>query len=224
MTEKAFPGLKNFKVQWLATVLIFFLMYATVRYIVFKGVEMIHFPVYIINKVCSVSGVFFIALSYASGRIKWPFFHESEKHLHFVKFAGLSGFSLVAMHAFLSMIILTPAYFPKLFHGEMMNFKGEFTVLMGVLSLFFFSIPAITSIPQMQDALGLRRWKTRQRIGYAGLCTTLLHSGVMGFSSWMEVHKWPGYLPPITMLGAVFATTPLVLKFLLKDSDTYSDK
>ena len=63
--------LNTLNIRWLIGVLLFFMLYATLRYIVFKGVDPIHFPLYIMNKVISISGIFFLALSYSFGKISW---------------------------------------------------------------------------------------------------------------------------------------------------------
>ena len=128
------------------------------------------------------------------------------------------GFSLIAMHVFMSLLIITPEYFPKFYDDKMMNFKGELSMLMGVLSLYFFTIPAITTIPFMQEAVGIKKWQQGQRMGYYGLLTSLLHTGVMGYSGWFDIEKWPGYLPPITLIGTIIAFIPLYLKLIKKNN------
>lgn len=207
---------KSLKIRWLTLVILFFILYATLRYIVFKGVNPVHFPLYIVNKIFSTAGLFFLSASYALGKIKHKKLKDKQVKIQFIKFFGMAGFSLSAMHVFISMIILTPSYYPKFYHGEMMNFTGELSMLMGVLSIFFFTIPAITTIPFMQEAVGIKKWQKGQRVGYLGLLTALLHVLIMGYSGWLDVEKWPGYLPPITLIAALIAIVPLYLKFIKK--------
>ena len=204
--------LRPLKVKWLPITLILFTLYAIVRYNIFKGVDPIHFPVYILNKVFSSVGIVFLALSYGLGKIKIKKFDDKETKSLWVKSSGLIGFSFSAMHVFMTLMILNPSYYPKLYNGDMLNLTGEISMLMGVLSLYFFSIPAITTIPFMQEAVGIKKWQKRQRIGYYGLLTALLHVVVMGFAGWLKVNTWPGYLPPITLISAVIASIPLILK------------
>lgn len=201
------------KIRWLVFGLLFFTLYATMRYVVFKGVDPSHFPLYISNKILSTAGLFFIASSYAWGKIRLPRLNDRFLENQFIKFLGLAGFSLTAMHVFISMTILSPDYYAKFYESGMMNFKGELSMLLGVLSLYCFSIPAITTIPFMQEAVGVRKWQRGQRIGYAGLIASLLHVMIMGMSSWIQVDTWPGYMPPMTILAAVIAVFPLYLKY-----------
>ncbi len=207
-------NISSLKIRWLNGVLLFFLIYATLRYNVFKGVYAIHFPLYIVNKVVSVSGILFLALSYAFGKISWLKIKDKQKKVQFVKFTGLVGFSLIAMHVFMSLSILSPSYYAKFYDQGMMNFTGEMSMVMGVFSLYCFSIPAITTIPFMQEAVGIKRWQKGQKMGYLGLLTSLLHTGFMGFSGWFDIDNWPGYMPPLSLIATILAFIPLYLKLL----------
>lgn len=207
--------------QWLFLIMAFFTLYAVIRYLVFKGVDLVHFPLYIVNKVVSISGIFFLAMSYSVGKAKWPKFRE--KQTSFIKFCALVGFSLIALHVFLSLIIIGPAYFPKFYHEDMMNLTGELSMLMGVVSLYFFSIPAITTLPFMQEAVGIEKWQKRQRMGYFGLITSLVHVTVMGVGGWFNWHTWPGYMPPITLLAALLVCIPLYFKWIKKSPEPRRD-
>lgn len=208
--------LRPIKIKWLTLVLLFFTIYATMRYIVFKGVDPVHFPLYIVNKIFSISGLFFLALSYAFDKIKQLTINGHSKPEDFIKFTGLAGFSLSAMHVFISLAILSPEYYPKFYHEQMMNFKGELSMLLGVLSLYFFTIPAIATIPFMQEAVGIKKWRRGQRMGYYGLWTALFHVAIMGYASWFDISSWPGYMPSITLIGVLLCAVPLYLKFVAK--------
>lgn len=204
--------ISSLKIKWMVGVLLFFLLYATLRYMVFKGVDWSHFPVFITNKIFSIAGLFLIALSYLLTKVDWIKFDSESSKVQFIRFAGLAGFSLCAIHVFLSLVILSPAYYPKFYHGDMMNIKGELSMLMGVISLYCFTIPAITSLPFMQKAVGMKKWKRGQKMGYYGLLTSLLHVTAMGFRSWIDMANWPGYLPPISLLATIIILIPLYLK------------
>lgn len=199
---------------WLFSAITFFTIYATLRYVIFKGVDPIHFPLYIVNKILSTAGLLLIALSYAWTKIRWIKRDDLRYENQLIKFFGLSGFSLSAMHVFISLMIISPEYYPKFYTEGMLNFKGELSMLMGVFSIYCFSIPAITTIPFMQEAVGIKRWQRRQQIGYLGLFTGFLHVLIMGYTGWLDIDSWPGYLPPITLLATIIAAIPLSLKLL----------
>ena len=60
------------RVRWILFLWAGCLFYAVVRYNVFKGVEWIHLPLYVVNKSFALSGVTFVALSYLVGKLFDP--------------------------------------------------------------------------------------------------------------------------------------------------------
>jgi hypothetical protein len=102
-------------VKWFAVIFGVSLAYAILRYFIAGDVAWRHFPLFILNKVTSLAAVGFVACSYLVGKIfRW---HDHDKVLRLVviKFCGLMGFFLAAIHAFMSFFLLTPAYFGKYF-------------------------------------------------------------------------------------------------------------
>ena len=153
--------------KWFAVVFGSSLAYAVIRYHLAGDVEWRHFPLFILNKATSLAAVFFVASSYLIGKIiRW---HDHDKALRLVviKFCGLMGFFLAAVHAFFSLSLLSPAYYGKYFDDVgQLNLQGEIALSVGVLALFFLLSPAITSLPMMPKAIGGVRWKRNQRLGY----------------------------------------------------------
>ncbi len=157
--------------------------------------------------------VVFVACSYLVGKIiHW---HDDDKALRLVviKFCGLMGFFLAGIHAFLSVCLLTPAYFAKYFDAAgRLNLQGELGMTVGVFGLFFLMSPAITTLPMMPKALGGQRWKRTQRLGYLALLLVGAHLVILGLKGWLAPRGWTAGLPPISLLALVAALVPLVVK------------
>jgi DMSO/TMAO reductase YedYZ heme-binding membrane subunit len=200
-------------VRWFLVVFGCCLGYAILRYHFAGAVAWSHFPLFILNKATSLAAVVFVACSYLIGRvIRW---HNSDPRLKLVviKFCGLMGFSLAAIHAFFSVCLLTPAYFAKFFDGDgRLNFVGESGLAVGVVALWALAIPAITTLPMMPKALGGIRWKRTQRMGYLCLSLIVAHMVVFGLKGWLAPEHWPWALPPISLLAVIAAAIPLVAK------------
>ena len=101
--------------KWFGVVFGAALGYSILRYHITCEIAWAHFPLFILNKATSLAAVVFVACSYLIGRvIPW---HNSNPKLKLVviKFCGLMGFSLAAIHAFFSVCLLNPAYFAKFF-------------------------------------------------------------------------------------------------------------
>lgn len=200
--------------RWFGLIFGVALAYAVVRYHVFKGVEWIHFPLYVMNKAVSLAAVALIGASYLAARRLPVLEQEPDKRAVLVRFLGLSGFALAAAHVVMSLALLSPAYYEKLFGAGKMNLAGELSMLFGVAALWFLSAPVLTSLPNMEEALGSRRWRKSQRLGYLAQAAVAGHVLVMGVSGWFTPAEWPGTMPPITMLAFVAALIPLLARLL----------
>jgi len=199
--------------KWFLAVFGSSLLYAIIRYHIAGDVAWSHFPLFILNKATSLAAVIFVACSYLIGKIiHW---HDDDKSLRLVviKFCGLIGFFMAAIHAFFSLSILTPAYFAKFFDaGGKLNIQGELGILVGVLGLFFLLSPAITTLPMMPKALGGQRWKRTQRLGYVSLIFVALHMIALGLKGWMAPAGWNAGLPPISLIAFLVILVPLIVK------------
>lgn len=198
--------------RWFAMVFGVSVLYAILRYHLAGDVAWAHFPLFILNKATALAAVVFVACSYLIGRvIRWH--NKSPRKLVVIKFCGLMGFSLAAIHAFFSLCLLTPAYLAKYFEaGGQLNWVGELGMAVGVIALWALAMPAITTLPMMPKAIGGARWKRNQRMGYLCLALVVTHLVVLGWKGWMSPGKWPSGLLPISLLAVVVAATPLVAK------------
>ncbi len=190
------------------------LVYAGVRYHVVQGVPLAQAPLYILNKVISLGGLAFLAMSYLVGKVAGLRWGDRQLQLVVTKFCGLMGFSLIVAHVLMSLALLDPAYYAKFYDGAKLNLTGELSLSLGVFALWCFSLPAIASLPYMYDELGADRWLRSQRVGYIGLMLAAGHVLVMGVMGWLRPGDWPAALPPITALAFVVAMLPLVLRIV----------
>ena len=172
-----------------------------------------HFPLFILNKATSLAAVIFVACSYLLGRVIRWYNDDPKIKLVVIKFCGLMGFSLAAIHAFCSICLLTPDYFGKFFNEDgRLNLVGELGLVVGIIALWALAMPAITTLPMMPKAIGGVRWKRSQRMGYVCLGLVVAHMVVFGISGWMTPKMWPGGMPPISMVAAIVAAVPLGVK------------
>ena len=139
--------------RWFAVLFGAALAYGIVRYHVLRDVAWSHFPLYILNKVVSLAAVFFVACSYLVGRVfKW---HNDDprSRLIVIKFCGLMGLSLAAMHGFMSLALWSPANYAAYFADDGgLNLQGELAITLGVVALWALAIPGITTLPTMAKA------------------------------------------------------------------------
>jgi len=162
-------------------------IYAIVRYNVFADVSLEHLPLYVLNKGISLGGLVFLVMSR---------FHKDPQ---IRRYRGLAGFFLTALHVFISMQILHPGYFAKLFlRSGSMNWRGELSILAGILGFAMLCI--------LYHAAANRSSRPMPRfILKLALLMVTLHAGVIGYNHWLQPHRWPGHLPPITLISCLIA-------------------
>jgi DMSO/TMAO reductase YedYZ heme-binding membrane subunit len=199
--------------KWFFAVFGLSLAYAVIRYHLAGDVAWRHFPLFILNKATSLAAVIFVACSYLIGKIiRW---HDQDKTLRLVviKFCGLMGFFMAAVHALFSLCLLSPAYYGKYFdEGGRLNLQGEIAMAVGVVALFFLLAPAVTTLPGMPKSIGGWRWKRNQRAGYIALALVGVHLVVLGIKGWAAPGGWHGGIPPISLVAFVAALVPLFVK------------
>ncbi len=199
--------------KWFAVVFGGSVLYAIARYHLTGDVEWRHFPVFILNKATSLAAVIFVAASYLIGKMIPWYDHDKRLRLVVIKFCGLMGFSLAAIHALLALSIWNPAYFAKYFDDVgQLNLQGALGMAAGVVALFFLTSPAISTLPMMPKALGGKRWKRAQRMGYVSLVLVAVHLVALGFKGWLKPQAWPAGLPSISLLAFIAALVPLIVK------------
>ena len=199
--------------KWFAVVFGGALAYAVVRYHLAGDVAWRHFPLFILNKATSLAAVIFVACSYLVGKVIHWHDQDHARRLVVIKFCGLMGFFLAGVHAFFSMALLTPAYYAKYFDPDgRLNLEGEVALTVGVIALFLLLAPAITTLPMMPKAIGGRRWKRNQRLGYVALAFVVAHLVALGLEGWLAPADWNSGLPPISLVALLAALVPLLVK------------
>ena len=188
------------------------LVYAGVRYHIAEGVALTHAPLYVLNKAIGLGGLAFLAITYLVGKVAGLRWSDRRLQLVVIKFCGLIGFSMVVAHVLMSLALLDPAYYAKLYAEGKFNLTGELTLSLGVFALWCFSLPTITSLPYMYDELGADRWLRSQRVGYTGLILAAGHVLVMGAQGWLRPGDWPMAMPPITVIAFIVAIIPLMVR------------
>lgn len=187
-------------VSTLLTILALTLTYSILRYHVFGTVEWSQLPLYVVNKSVSWTGLTLLALAYI----------RREKAT--ARDLGVLGAFLICSHIVMSLALLSPAYYAKLFEGARLNGWGSGVLLAGVSAAVVLALPAIATLPGMHAALGEARWLRWQRAGYWTLALAATHCALLGWKGWLTPGSWQGGLPPITLLGFITALAPLARK------------
>jgi hypothetical protein len=180
------------------------LVYGTLRYPVFGGVDWIHFPLYVINKVFAISGYLMLIISSLISLNKR---HLKGWHLELYEGKDLLGFGslvLIIVHVFISVAILKPEYYDKFFGTDgKLNLTGELSMLFGVGGLaIMWMVHRFFSLSGDVDPKRKSRKQFQKLINLA-ILAGFFHAAIMGIKSWMSPWGWYGYLPPISLIASV---------------------
>jgi DMSO/TMAO reductase YedYZ heme-binding membrane subunit len=177
------------------------LAYSTFRYHVYGDSSWAWFPLWTTNKALSWTAAALLASSYLVA-------DKTDARRY-----GLLGFALMAWHCLVSFFLLGPEFYAKLYSGESLNTAALASLILGGAGALAFCCPAWASRAGVKESLDLSRWFTLQRIGYLGLALTAIHCLAIGLPGWLTPSKWPGGLPPITLMGFLTALMP-ALRFV----------
>jgi len=174
------------------TVLCCAIVYAVMRYAGFANVSPIHIPVYLVNKALSMTGAYCLLMA-SLGLMR-----AQREAFDFWRKACMN---LVFIHVLLSLAILTKGYFPKFFAGDMMSLTGELTLLFGALGVYcFWRLLTFEMTPRV-----------RRILMATASALVASHLFVMGYDGWLQVQKWNGGLPPITLLSFLLVVPSFAL-------------
>jgi len=183
-----------------------------VRYHIFAGVPWQDFPLFIVNKGISYAAVCLIAASYLVHRLGLADSATIEDRRILARGAGLGGVALAVVHVLISFEIFVPSRYPSLLLSEGLSASGWVCLWTGALASGLFGLPAVYSFPRLLPTLGAAHWGRAQQLGYWALGLTALHALSIGAGNWPTPSRWPGGLPPISLLSFIVCLVPIGAK------------
>lgn len=196
------------------------------------------------NKVLCISAITLLALVYmpsnlacifqlAYGTRERRFPGWLDRWMLCRKQLGLITFAIGLLHALITLVVMSPAYYNSWFHPStvntipttanqttfvvkngMMTWKGELASLMGILTLLSMSILALASIPAIGNLLNWREWRFIQsQLGTVTLLFAIGHVFAMAAPRWVEKKSWTS-LYSVGFLCVVFPVITILLKFV----------
>ncbi|MCU0858606.1 MAG: hypothetical protein MUC65_09425 [Pontiellaceae bacterium] len=171
-------------------------LYATVRYNVCKGVSWNDWSVYTLNKAFALSALTLLVVAVIRQR-----FEKGSAKDKTLSMAGLFAF----MHGLLSLVLFSPVYYEKFFIQGKLTLLASWSLLFGAGAA-----GSMKGVLQAQANQSADRgvMKLTLLVFFIGL-----HAMLPGFQGWFTPSKWPGGMPPITLISFVFALIALVAGF-----------
>jgi hypothetical protein len=199
---------------WVLGIGIFSLLYAVVRYHLFKGVPWEHFPLFIFNKAISLASVLLLALSFLVGPFRRLLgLHVAPSGLRFALLALVLAFQ----HGLMSLVLLRTDLYPQFFSGASLSGTGESSLLFGLIA---FTAMATLGVLSLLCTLKLPLPSGKALAGWLKYGCLGLNGGhvlMMGWENWLQPERWPGSLLPISLLSFGVVTLTLAVRGLLRE-------
>jgi branched-subunit amino acid transport protein AzlD len=179
------------------TVLVTTALYATLRYNVFKGVAWSEWPVYVLNKVFALSALLLLMI-YALRRRR----SAAEPAGRLLP----AAWTLMLLHAGISLVILNPAYYAKYFQIEKLTWQAGWSMMLGVVAAV--GLHKFCRACELSNAVSF--------LAKVGILAFLsgLHAALLGYAGWFQPATWPGHMIPITLISFVAGSVALGAAFL----------
>ncbi len=198
--------LKNRDTIIISSVFFFSWIYALVRYNIFDKVDFAHLPLYVTNKSFALSAVILICISTLKNK---KFGRDFSIYLN------TAGYLFGLTHILISAIIINPGYFPKLFGKGELSVFGELSLLFGVLTFTSFTFLIIFSVTRDYYRNLFKQIFTINFLNLVALTFLSFHALFLGFKNWTDPQTWPGFLPPISLLGFLFSSVTILKRLTI---------
>ena len=193
---------KNSTVNIIVGVMLISIAYAIIRYHLVGNVLWKDFPFYILNKGLSLSAFILISLTFSLASAKKLGLPISDSWLNARKALGVSGFLLVLMHLFMSLLLFSPAHYAKMFEADAsMTFNTGISMLFGILAFVVLWGYNLSFQTFLREDKAFIAFITSRPFLLVVFTFGAIHLLFMGFNGWLNPSLWNGGLPPISLVA-----------------------
>ena len=181
------------------------LIYVVARYHIFGNVPLKSFPLYVLNKGISLTAFILLTYNFTFGPLKNLGIRVPQSWLNARKALGMTGFILIVIHVFISMLIFKPAVYPKFFETDgTLTLLAGLSMLAGVLAFVFLWIFNMSFQTFLRDDKAFISFITSRKFLLWSLTIGAFHLLFMGYKGWLNPSGWNGGMPPVTLVAFVF--------------------
>ena len=179
-----------------AIIFILTISYSTIRYNYFGEIPVSDIPTFILNKAIAFSMIIFLFMNFLKHNTK----NKEEKNNYWNIFK-----TSAIIHLLLSIVLLSESYYPKLYSNDKLTLIGNISIVAGIISIVYLN----------------NKFST---VKYSLLYLIIsIHLFFLGFKGWLNIEKWNGKLPPITLICFFILVVIFVISIIRKSKNTKSD-
>jgi hypothetical protein len=188
-------------------ILAFGIGYAILRYHLAGPVPWKDFPFFILNKGICLSGFILLTLNFAFGPAKNIGLPVPDGWLSARKAMGMSGFLLILVHVFMSLMLFSPAVYGKFFdHNATLTLLTGLSMITGILAFVILWGYNLSFQTFLREDKAFIQFITSRRFLLLAMLLGAAHLFFMGYEGWLKPAGWHGGLPPISLVAfAIFS-------------------
>ena len=191
-------GNKLLMLKKTALLFLLFYSYAVIRYHVGKGLGQEEI-LFVLNKAFAWTA----GTCFAFTLLPKKWFPNT---VSYRKQFGLLGYGFSLLHITANIILINATNYPLLFEGNYLNSHGWQLIILGILTISCFSLPLIATMKKLPAGNLLYKF------GKVGVLTSIIHVSIIGINGWFTPLEWPYYLPPITLLFVITASSIVIYR------------
>jgi len=213
--NKQAETIKNPAGSIIAGTLLFSLIYVIVRYHIFGGVPWKDFPFFILNKGISLTAFILLTLNFSFGPLKNIGIKIHENWLNTRNILGITGFLLVIIHVFMSLMLFTPKVYSKFFETDgTLTLLAGLSMLGGVLAFVVLWVYNFSFQTQLSKNKRFIQFITSRKFMLWALVLGAIHLFFMGYKGWISPSDWHGGIPPVSLVAFVFFIVGYIINFI----------
>lgn len=187
---------------WIGVVMMISVGYATLRYNLCKGVPWADWPTWTLNKAFAVGSLALLLVAV----IRWRRCPGASYSRVLSASVGMA-----AIHIVLSLLLMSPVYYAKFFVDDKLTAAAGWSMLLGGMAAVIMARRGkcgALSAKEKEPTEGVQ--KGVRVVGIVALLVAF-HALLQGVSGWLDPGKWPGGLPPITLISFVLGVSTLLV-------------
>ena len=206
---------KNSAASIITIVMVFGLAYAITRYHLVGPVPWKDFPMFILNKVLSLSAFILLACNFGFGPLNNLGIKIPEGWLNARKSIGMTGFLLALIHALMSFMLFSPSVYGKFFVEDgTLTMLGGLSMLAGIIAFVILWGYNMSFQTFLREDKAFIQFITSRKFLIVALLFGALHIIFMGYEGWLKPEGWHGGMPPVSLVAIVIFAVSYIANLL----------
>ena len=169
-------------------------IYSVLRYNIFGDIPVTDIPVFILNKTFAFSMIIILVFIFFTDK-------KSNDYNNYVIYFRI----ITLIHILMSISLLSPNYYPKIYETGKLTLFGNISILAGIV---------------LSALMIITHTRIKNIVIYL---IASIHLFFIGINGWINIEKWNGKMPPITLICFLILVVLIFFSIKKKKFDNLQD-